>query len=90
MKCARVNVDVVGGLRPCYVMLESFPIIPKTTTFSPQRIIIPAKFNGSHKIYILSPYFIDHIFYGISQFPLQNKAVECCSTLFKPHKLRKI
>ena len=26
----------------------------------------------------MSPYFIDHIFYGINQFPLQSWAMECC------------
>ena len=29
------------------------------------------------RIVFLSPYFIDHI-YGITQFSLPNKAVECC------------
>ena len=27
---------------------------------------------------INTPYFIDHIFYGTTQFSLQNKALECC------------
>ena len=46
-------------------------------------------FKNSIFAYKLSPYFIDHIFYGTTQFSLQNKAVGVlCLTLFGPHQTK--
>ena len=65
--CDRLNLSVVGG--------KSFFQYDGVRSFANVLFIEDSIF--AYKQYTLSPYFIDHTFYGINMFP-PNKAVEFC------------
>ena len=65
-----VQSFVVGG--------RSFSSTVTVCYLSPMFFLLRIVFSLINTSIYLSPYFIEHIFYGINQFPLQSKAVECC------------
>ena len=70
--CDSLNISVLGGK---WYEEDRFSSMVTLCDPSPMFFLLRIVFS---LINTLSPYFIDHIFYGINQFPLQTKAVECC------------
>ena len=71
--CDPLNLFVVGG-RSFVLFFKYGDSVRSLPMFLLLRIVF--SLVNKHE-YILSPYFVDHI-YVITQFSLQNKAVECC------------
>ena len=81
--CDPLNLFVVGGrsLFQYGDSVRSFAnvLFIKDSVFAYKYIVYKTLYlNVFLLFYAESPYFIDHIFYGINQFPLQDKQVECC------------